>query len=96
MQITTPDPAATRESGIRNARRADLIFVNCALEAQSHADTPLKLYERRKTRGHEADALWGGYIATRTENVSCIQAALERGQLLYCFEGSTALQGRAA
>lgn len=87
-------------------RRTRYIFVTCMLEAQRSAqvlldkrDQLMKPTARRPVRGNDTkltDALWDGYTALESEARECAKKALEYGQILHCFEGTTVLQGGAA
>lgn len=87
-------------------RQTRLIFVLCLLEAQQNAQTLLieRAKQQKPTKSHPQgryespllDALWAGYNALRLEADRCAKEARQRGQLLYCFEGTTVLEGCAA
>lgn len=84
-------------------RQTRLIFVLCLLEAQQNAQTLLieRAKQQKPTKSHPQgryespllDALWAGYNALRQEAARCAEEARLRGQLLYCFEGTTVLEG---
>lgn len=79
-----------------NERRAKYIHVEIAIDAARSADALRRLYLRRKHASAEKEALWDGYAALDRKVRECIWAAIERNQLLFCFEGTTVLQGGAA
>lgn len=85
---TQPDPEAR------------LIYVRLLLEFQPHYELISKkwLAMRGKTKQAHAyeDALAASKWALRDQITEFAKCARERGQLLFCFEGTTVLQGGAA
>jgi hypothetical protein len=77
-------------------QRRKYIYVRLALEFQRDAAVLFKLYKRRADGGRDRRSLWNGHYLLDSEASRCVRAAIERGQLLFCFEGTTVLQGGAA
>ena len=72
--------------------RERLIFVTTYIEAAKHAAQLRKMYEKRKSRyTPEWDALFTGWWEVHCKANKSLEHALGRGQLLFCFEGTTVL-----
>ena len=80
----------------QDPKGASLIFVQCALEEADHLDRLHKIYRRYKTESSASDALWSGCCALRNVRDDSVRHVLRRGQILFCFPGTTALQQPAA
>lgn len=85
-------------------RRTQFIFVASLLEVQQHADVLFAVYKERKSdkKPFEQfetvlfDAVFSGAYALLKEANHFAKTARDLGQLLYCFEGTTVLEGCAA
>lgn len=96
------DSAAQLNRAAALERRAKFIFLTCLLEAQQ-AMQVLNAERQRLQGGTKRnplrfvpsspliDALWAGYYALHDEASRCADAVLDRGQLLFAFEGTTLL-----
>lgn len=77
----------------QRARRTKLIFVICALQADKHAEMLRKHFHRVKAGSALEGALWAGHSALMSEAEESVQQALQRGQLLLCWRGTSATAG---
>lgn len=83
------------------ARRTSYIFVSNFLEHQRNAEI-LRRESRTRMQAKTAAtlafgwALWDGSYALEKEAARFLREVMERGQLLFAFDGTTVLQGGAA
>lgn len=84
------------ESTTNNGRH---IHLCCFLEAQRHSEVLLRQWHKLTGKTSQSAALkratWEGYWALKTEAERCADKLTKRGQLLFAFPGTTALQGGA-
>lgn len=87
---------ATPKIRLPRSERERLAFVISYFDSLKNADILRKLHERRKACSAEWDALWDGMYALQGRAHLMAEYARDSGQLLFCFEGTTVLQGGAA
>jgi hypothetical protein len=77
--------------------RNNLIHVKLFLEAMRSADLLLALRNKRKNpNSKEADALWDGHWHCLQRANEMLKHAINQGQLLFAFQGTTVLNGGTA
>jgi hypothetical protein len=78
-------------------RGKSLIHVEVALETQKSAELLCKRLEKRKNPNDlESKALWDGHWYTKEKSHEQFESALAMGQILFCHQKTTLLQGGAA
>jgi len=99
MQTTTQERQALTDAQAQ-AKRTRHIFLICFLDAQRSAQELEKhrnaLVRRSKKSTPLQAALWDGLFALHKETNACARELTQRGQLLFAFPGTTALEGCAA
>lgn len=65
-------------------------------QVTAHAERLMAMWRLHAQGSPDADALWDGVCALKTEASEQAQALRDLGALLYAWDGSTALRGGAA
>ena len=73
-----------------------ILFVAAYLQASKNAAILHKMHLRKKHADAEWDALWDGMFALQAMASKSVEHARDVGELLFCFDGTTVLQGGAA
>lgn len=69
-----------------------LIFLRCALEEHTHIEQLRKFLASGKYGGKSFDAIHAGLYALKEVYTTDVRQVRDRGQLLFCFPGTTVLQ----
>lgn len=99
--MSSAEQQAARQFSEAEMREAKIIFVKRFLAVRNSAEILEKeALDRRhaKTQKTQAlrEALWDGSHELRDEARRCLREAINRGQLLFAFDGTTVLEGGAA
>mgnify|MGYP000120148433 CR=1 FL=1 len=82
------------QSFLEQDKELNFIWVQSFLEERRHADQLWKMTTGAK--GSALAAIVAGWGALKCESERSLRHAIARGQLLFCFDGTTVLQGGAA
>lgn len=75
-----------------NSKPVACIYVREFINLSNSAERLHRMFQRKSIKGADKDAVWDGYWEAALKAGACLHLAKERGELLFCFEGTTATQ----